>query len=856
MENSKTKSWFRKTDAVVAAFVIPVVIMLIIFVQREIFPFGDKTFLRTDMYHQYAPFFSEFQYKLQTGGSLLHSWNVGLGVNFSALYAYYLASPLNWLIIFIPKSYIIEFMTVMIVIKTGLAGLTMTAYLNKHAENLTLSTAFFGIFYALSGYMAAYSWNIMWLDCIVLFPLILLGVEKIVNEKKGLLYVITLAVCIASNYYISIMICAFLCIYLIMVFITSDNKRLSDICLSLLIFAGYSILAGALAAGVLLPAVFALKSTASGDITFPTVVTQYFSIIDMFARHMVCVETEQALDHWPNIYCGVAVFLFGFLYFANSKIKLREKIVYGAVAVFFLASFSLNILNFVWHGLHYPNSLPARQSFIYIFLLLYMSFRTLDEFDGNSFVHLGIATGISLAFIIFCQKVVTDDAFDWSVFYITMGFVAAYALGLYLYKAGRININILMFVMMIIVAIEAAINLSTTSITVTSRSAYVKDNVAVESVVQSVADETDFYRFEKETRKTKDEGAWLNFPSVSIFSSTTRKSVGDFLNNLGCEASVNSYSITGSTPLVDALLDVKYTITTGKSDDESKTLISGYEDTYLYKNKYCLPVGFVIPDGLESEWSLDADNAICVQNELCDILAAPQVLREADGYKTGSIYSTTIEEDGLYYGYLADKQVDKVKVTINGTEKTFEHTNRGYLLELGILHKNDIVDFEAVDETSTSVEVYRFDYDALGRLVENLGKETLKVNHYTDTRIDGNIDMENAGTLLLSIPYEKGWTVYVDGNVHEIRTLWDAFIGIDLEAGSHDISLRYNPEGLKTGLIVSAGAGLILFIIIIISLITHFIKLKKEEKADEEALLAHIEQARKEKEEKLNEEIL
>ena len=82
---------FKPSAGLWAAFCIPVVIMIIIFWQRGIFPFGEESFLRTDMYHQYAPFFSEFQDKLSRGGSLLYSWNIGMGVNFSALYAYYLA---------------------------------------------------------------------------------------------------------------------------------------------------------------------------------------------------------------------------------------------------------------------------------------------------------------------------------------------------------------------------------------------------------------------------------------------------------------------------------------------------------------------------------------------------------------------------------------------------------------------------------------------------------------------------------------------------------------------------------------------------------------------------------------------
>ena len=94
----------RPYDGLLIAFLVPVVIMIVIFAERRIFPFGQESFLRTDMYHQYAPFFSEFQHKLRTGGSLLYSWDVGMGVNFAALYAYYLASPLNWLIILCPTA--------------------------------------------------------------------------------------------------------------------------------------------------------------------------------------------------------------------------------------------------------------------------------------------------------------------------------------------------------------------------------------------------------------------------------------------------------------------------------------------------------------------------------------------------------------------------------------------------------------------------------------------------------------------------------------------------------------------------------------------------------------------------------
>ena len=257
-KEGKAASLVKPSDGLLAAFFVPMVIMIIIFAQRGIFPFGEESFLRTDMYHQYAPFFSEFRYKLTHGGSLLYSWDVGMGVNFAALYAYYLASPLNWLLVLCPKNLVIEFMTYMIVLKIGLSGLSFSWYLRKHCRTRDFGVAFFGIFYALSGYMAAYSWNIMWLDCILLFPLIMLGLERLVKEKKCLLYCVTLGLSILSNYYISIMICIFMVLYFIALLILEGWKSWKDVLIHSGLFALFSLLAGGLSAVVLLPEIYAL----------------------------------------------------------------------------------------------------------------------------------------------------------------------------------------------------------------------------------------------------------------------------------------------------------------------------------------------------------------------------------------------------------------------------------------------------------------------------------------------------------------------------------------------------------------------------------------------------------------------
>ena len=163
----------------VLAFFVPAFIMLILFIIRGIYPFGDRSFLFSDMYHQYMPFLSEFVHKIKAGEGLSYSYNVGIGTNFLALYVYYVASPFNWLVFLLPESLIMEFMSYLVILRIGLMGLTFSIYLRKTFGKADPAVILFSTCYALSGYLAAYNWNVMWLDCLILLPLILLGAERL-----------------------------------------------------------------------------------------------------------------------------------------------------------------------------------------------------------------------------------------------------------------------------------------------------------------------------------------------------------------------------------------------------------------------------------------------------------------------------------------------------------------------------------------------------------------------------------------------------------------------------------------------------------------------------------------------------
>lgn len=821
-EPNQKNNLFAYRAALLASFLVPVLIMILIFIARGIFPFGSSSFLRTDMYHQYAPFFQEFREKLKSGESLLYSWNIGGGTNFAALYAYYLASPVNWLILLVPKAYVIEFMTYLIVLKTGLCGLTFTWYLTRHCRTRQFSTCFFGIFYALSGYMAAYSWNIMWLDCIVLLPLIVLGLERLVRDGKCFFYCLTLGLSILSNYYISIMICIFCVLYFAVLVATQEEPRPEKIAAQTGRFALFSLLAGGLAAGVLLPEIYALGTTASGNSTFPKDVTSYFSILQMLARHLVLVETETGLDHWPNLFCGVAALLLIPLYAMNRRYSYKEKIGYLVLIFFFLASFSLNALNFTWHGFHYPNSLPCRQSFLYIFLVLVMCYKGCQGIPERSTRQVVTAFWIAVGFIVAVQAVCTDEAITWAVIWVSLIFVGLYALLIYHYRRARADRILLAILTMLVVITENAWNTSETSITTVNRDTYTDIDEAAAQLSEFIekSDNSGFYRTEKVSHRTKNDGAWLSYPSASTFSSMSYASMTQFYKNMGMEGSTNSFSTNGATPFAYSLLGVRYLYSTEQLPESTlytqiasapwQSASSDVEQTlYLYENLYTLPLGFVLPDSMQN-WKGSTATPFSCQDSFISAATGVTTLFEMLPSSFGEHQSTiTVTSPGIVYAYSNGSAKD-VTVSHGSFSKQFSNVNRGYLMNLGYCEEGETIYISSTDsDESVNITAAVFLEDAFREAYRELSRESMTVESYSSDHVTASLTTDG-GLLVMTIPADDGWSLKVDGISVQPSVFADTFLCFSIGEGTHTIELQFYPQGLRTGILISLGSAAVL----------------------------------------------
>lgn len=834
-------SFLLENISYIVAFVVPLIILIIIYYMRKIYPFGDNMYLRSDCYHQYAPFMKEFYNKLTNGGDLTYSWNIGLGVNFSALYAYYLASPVNWLIGLVSPNHITEAMSIFIVVKTALCSLTFAYYISKRFHTRKLTIATLSVFYALSSYFCAFSWNLMWLDCLVLLPLIILGLEKLVKENKCYLYCITLGIAILSNYYIAIMICIFCVIYYFALIYADDAaknfhyylKRFRN-------FAVYSLLAGGFAAASFLPAYYALSSTASGDFEFPKTIITYFSVLDMLSRSLINVDPAIFSAHDPNLYCTVAVFLLLPLYVINPKIKSKEKIAKVSILCFLLVSFNTNVLNYIWHGFHYPNSLPCRESFLYIFLILSMCYEALINIREITKKQLTSCFAGAIALILLIEELYVSDTYSSLTIYISIIFLLFYLVVITLFRSNKYKQNFVAYLLLIIVAAESFINAEETALSTCTRSAYLNDNKSIDELVKQ-ADENEksdsFYRIEKANRRTKNDAAWNNYYGASTFSSTANAGLSEYYGALGFEESTNAYAYYGHTPLTEAMFSIKYVLSSSPVTEnefirkfaESKYTNSyGTEETYyLYKNTYSLPLGFMLPKDIEKNWDITDPNPFSVQNGLVSSISDRN---NAENPMYTRLMVTTIGEDNEVYleqdthlYIYVTTSLDGITVTKTDpagtvTTKNYNSMTHRHILDLGELKAGSkvIVTSSDADVSSIQLYAYSFDSDVFREVYDELNSSTFELESFEDTTVKGSIKVKEDGLLYTSIPFDNGWTVYVDGKKTETHAFKNALLSVYLTEGDHKITFQFTPDGLNQGFFLT-GISIVIFIAIVIA---------------------------------------
>ncbi len=838
-------SVMKKKYIYLLSFFVPLITLICGMIYFGVAPFGDNSLLIIDGLHQYMPFFSVLYDKIRGGESLFYTFRTGLGINFLALFSYYLSSPLNLLIVLFPRTQLNMVVSFLIVLKLALSGLCASIYFTAKSKRPGLHIVAVSVAYALNGFMVGYCWNVMWLDSIMIFPLIILGIERLIDKKDGRLYCLALFYALYCNYYIAFMICIFSVIW----YLFYSFKSVKQFFLRGFAFALYSFVAAGMSAILLLPAYLGIKATQSGsEMSLPTHswLTNFWNLI---ARQytMGYPITHDNFDGNANLYFGIFTIFFIFLYLTNRKIKWLDKCKKIILLIFFYVSFNEEILNFIWHGFHNQYGIPNRFAFLYGFVLLTMVFEVMDHRYSvrilEPFLAL-FAGGLILvgAIIYSTEEVATDVVASASLM------LGLYAVPYFLMRLKKKHRAMGHFAMSSIMIIEMVVTclLSFDTNGQVSISKFFSNTQDMEAALKDTEDGS-WHRSELAQGKIVDESTYYPMKAITLFGSTAKKEMVDIMDSLGFYTGCNEYLYKGGNPVSNLMFNVRYLFF--HPEDTLHTdfnYVQNYGDMALYENPtQGMSVGYGISKDID-QWNYSSDYPFRVLNDFCyqgynvnDVFENIEItdpltrgcsvsctndgeyfFQYDEKYNDNLVFSLDMDQasDNLYLFY-DGTQVDNVEISVDGLVVEQGDLD-GQVISAGPVDQGANVQVTMSlkgDQPSGYVRLSAgsFQQDQFNSLVNEMTSQALKLTKHSDGHLEGKIDMIEEGYLFLSIPYDRGWKVKVDGKNLETTSIGNAFLSVIIPEGEHEVVLDYTPEGFKTGLVVS-GISVIAFLFICI----------------------------------------
>ena len=586
----KIQSAYKKYGFLGYAALIPAAIFFLIYVARGIHPFGNGTVLVLDLNGQYAYFF-EYLREAVTGGdlSLLYSWERALGGEMMGLYAYYLASPLSYIVCLFPKENMQDALFVMFLIKASLCGVTMGFYLTKIATKLKkINIIAFSTLYATCSYCVVQMHNTMWIDAVILLPLVIYGIEQMVKFGKYKLFVSCLALTLLSNYYIGYMTCIFVAAYFFFYMFAHSDKNANNPCSeknhfvkSLIRIATYSLLAIAIAAIIILGAYYSL-GLGKNEFSDPNwELKMNYDFLNILYKFLPGSYDTVRPAGLPFIFCGVATIILVPAFFMSKKFTEKERIGSALLIIFFMLSFLLSTLDLIWHGFQRPNWLNCRFSYMLCFFLLvlaYKVFENIEEIHGSFFVFSGFTIG---AFAIILQKMA--DALkeeneklvvdDYATVLATLACLAIYLIIFAFMKRSK-NKEVVAAVLLCFICIEMFLNgLSNINdldddVTFTKYDKYAQYNTLMLPITDTVNGSDDgFFRVETTLHRKLCDNMAVNMAGLTNSTSSLNEATIYFLRMMGYSSKSNWSRYLGGTPVNDSLLGIKYLIATRDYDD-------------------------------------------------------------------------------------------------------------------------------------------------------------------------------------------------------------------------------------------------------------------------------------------------
>lgn len=815
-------------------------LMLVALYLLKIAPFGDGTLVFLDAESQYIAFMGYLRSIFAGENDFLYTFSKTMGGDMISLAAYYQLSPFNILFaLFSGEDLPIAF-TAVILLKLSACGLSYYhAAARRYGNRLThlaFSTA-----YALMAYNTVYCWNIMWLDGVILLPLMSLGLEELWERGNWRLYAATVAFGLITNFYIGYMLCMASVLFCL-VLMGLKNGRIRE---KLPVFGRYaaaSCIGGFAAAPVWLPAMLSLLGGRAGNQSQALDFAHTYGFSGFPAKFVSgTLSWAEVVMGQPNVFCGTAVLLLVGTFFISRKMPRKGKLAAAAVMMVFLVSFRVELLDVLWHGLSPNRSFNYRYSFLFSFVLIRIAHHTLNHAEGLSRKSL-LAPFLAVA-AVFGYVLLRNGT--------GLGLISNVLVlcGGLLLLCGERKSRLFSVAFTLLCVLEMGVSLylnwevMSCELTSLSRSAYSQTIRQGQPALDFIREQdAGFYRIEQSIRGGQNDPMMFCYNGLSHFSSAEKPEVLTFLEKMGFKNcyGVWSYYNQGSTADADALLGVKYIMS-----HRPLTAMKGYpqigelEGIPVYENPNALPIAMLADTGIRQVSMDDRDyfglhNAVWggILGEPTEILHKEENVRVSfenlredyrDPGSTGYVkieesapasvrFDITVSREQPLYAYFTAQTDDQdVFIRVNGEDRgIYFHAYRWDMFLLGTYPPGQTITVE-MQVSKNALDLgqgyfYYEDAQALSQASRTIRQAPVELNRASGSRLIGRVTAGEEQMLLLSVPYDTGWRVKVDGEAVAAETVLDCLMAVPVTAGTHTFELRFLPRGIVPGCTLLAAA--------------------------------------------------
>ncbi|MGL5692965.1 MAG: YfhO family protein, partial [Peptostreptococcaceae bacterium] len=682
-----------------------------------------------------------------------------------------------------------------------------------------------------------------------MLPLVIIGVEEIVKKDKWVIFFASILITFVSNFYMSYMVGIFSFIYFVGIYVCnySFKNNIKLFFKKFGMFMGATFLAVGSCAVLLVPTFLAIKNggvDAVGSVNMYDVagiggmISKALRVMSkLFIGAYDSLTTTRGT---ANIYSGIIVFLLVPVFFTSKKISKKEKMFNAFVIILLFIGFVDPMSNLLWHALDTPTGFPSRYSYIFTFMLLSISYKGLmmvikdknREISLNKISIFAIGFIIIQAIIIFAFKDIESIPAGYvsnSSIILSLVFVGVYSILLNRFR--KINIKKCSSILAVFIVVELICSTSMILGGLDREVAYKnKDKYDFVSKLDKHIkliknNDKSFYRIETDSIRSLNDSMNLNFNGIKHFSSMANKGLHQFLNDFGFANSDFDLAMSyyGATPISDSLLGVKYVVSKNDKPEDYKKIYKGEGRENIYLNENVLPLLYMVNKDTLSLKN-DYKNPFEMQNDMLNLMVGHKIgskeykhyfkrmdidkfelqnLKKIDK-KSSSRYNKIKPHDKAYIEFKAKDDINKrvyLYVPTMGRTSMDILVDEMYLDSYGGYYNNTIFGVNLNDNKEANVKLsfnrnsidlgdihaYSFDDAAFRDSIHKLrrgGARDLVVNN---TNVSGTVECKDDEMLFTSIPFDPGWKVYVDGKESVIEPMNDAFIGVKMDKGVHDV---------------------------------------------------------------------